>query len=319
MTPKELERSIRALLERPMSDAELRTELERLAAAKISFSGFTWLFGPELYRRNRILFRPFILSRFSTYMTLPKWKVEMIPWKGEKAAILEAWFAEVDKNDDADLFRRLYEWRLSGRHDWRNRKDRTKEIIADLLSRFAKTARPSQRQSLLKKFELWFDLDEASACTLYSADPAGTSEYILRRLQTGWLSDGPKRVLWTSLLRLADERKDEDFRWKLYRRQVPTGDWIKECLQLCDRVLDPGELGQELEKRHPQGWGLNLADGFFQLVQRREREVFPYVMRHLQQVWGGWLTRGSYGKLADLAREKGWWDLWSALIRVCSR
>ena len=46
-----------------MADAELREQLEQLAATEISFAGFTWLFGPELYQRNRILFRPFILSR----------------------------------------------------------------------------------------------------------------------------------------------------------------------------------------------------------------------------------------------------------------
>ena len=109
MTPKEIEQSIRSLLQRPMADAELREQLEKLAAAEISFSGFTWLFGPELYRRNRVLFRPFILSRFSTYMTLPKWKVQAIHWNGDKAKILDAWLEEADKNDDSDLFRRLYE------------------------------------------------------------------------------------------------------------------------------------------------------------------------------------------------------------------
>src|SRR5882757_3109309 len=102
MTPKQLEQTIRALLQQSTGDAELRGQLEAIAAAEISFSGFTWLFGPDLYRRNRILFRPFILSRFSTYLVLPKWKTQTIRWKGDKANILEAWFAEVDKNDDAD-------------------------------------------------------------------------------------------------------------------------------------------------------------------------------------------------------------------------
>ena len=63
---------------------------------------------------------------------------------------------------------------------------------------------------------------------------------------------------------------------------------------------------------------INLAEGFFQLVQRRGRDVFPYIIRHLNQVWRSWFARGSYGKMADYAREKGWWDLWSALIRTCS-
>jgi hypothetical protein len=318
MTPRELEQTIRALLQRPLADSELREQLERLAAAEISFSGFTWLFGPELYRRNRILFRPFILSRFSTYMSLPKWQVEVIHWKGDKARILEEWLAEVDKNDDADLFRRLYEWKLSAHFDWRKRDARAREIIADLQSRFQLAGSSARRQTVLRKFDLWFNLDEPAACALYAADPPAAGPYILRRLKTDWLSGEPKRVLWSQLLQLADQHKDSNFRWKLYRRQIPIADWTRECLALCDRVREASELAQELERRHPEGWGINLADSFYQLVQRRGREVFPYIMRHLRQVWGGWLTRGSYGKMADYAREKGWWDLWSALIRTCS-
>src|SRR6476660_5021773 len=110
MTPGGLEQTIRDLLQRPMADAELRENLEKLALEEVSFSGFTWLFGPQLYRRNRILFRPFILSRFSTYIVLPTFRTEIIKWKGDKAKIRDPWLVEVDKNDDADLFRRLYEW-----------------------------------------------------------------------------------------------------------------------------------------------------------------------------------------------------------------
>ena len=112
MNSKELEQSIRSVLQRKMAAAELRLELEQLAIAEISFSGFTWPFGPEFYRRNRILFRPFILSRFSSYLILPKWRTEVIRWKGDRGKILDMWLVEVDKNDDADLFRRLYEWKL---------------------------------------------------------------------------------------------------------------------------------------------------------------------------------------------------------------
>lgn len=251
-------------------------------------------------------------------MVLPKWKTEMIHWKGDKANVLESWLAEVDRNDDADLFRRLYDWKLNARFDWRKRDARTKEIIADLLSRFRSAGSPARRQIVLRKFDLWFEFDETSACTLYSEDAQSAGPYILRRTPSGWFGGQAKRGVWTNLLKLADQRKDEDFRWRLYRRQIPIADWINECLTLCGRVQDPEKLVNELQLRHPAGWGINLADSFFQLVQRRGRDVFPYVMRHLRQVWGGWFTRGSYGKMADYARDKGWWDLWSALIRVCS-
>jgi len=318
MTPRELEQTLRALLQRPMADAQLREQLEGLAAAEVSFSGFTWLFGPELYRRNRILFRPFILSRFSNYMTLPKWKVEVIHWKGDKAKILDAWLDEVDRQDDVDLFRRLYEWKLSGKYGWKLRDKRSEDISREILARFRGAANSAKRQVVLRKLDLWFQCDEATACELYAMDPRASGAFILHHLPSGWLSGEPKRALWGRLIGLADRQKDDDFRWKLYRRQVPLEDWTKECFALCDRLKSADELVRELEKRHPEGLSLNLAEGFFQLVQRRGRDLFPYVMRHLRQVWAGWFTRGSYGKMADYARERGWWDLWSALIRTCS-
>jgi hypothetical protein len=317
MTPKELEQTIRTLLQQPLADAALREQLEQLAAREISFSGFTWLFGPELYRRNRILFRPFLLSRFSTYMVLPKWKTEVIRWKGDKARILEDWLAEVDKNDDADLFRRLYEWKLSEHFDWRKRDARGHQIMVDLQARFRVAATSPQRQVVLRKFDLWFQLDEENACALYERDSRAAGAFILKRLPSTWLGDN-KRKLWSRLIALAQTKQDDDFRWRLYRRQVPLPDWTSECLGLCRSIRDGGELCRELEKRHPEGWGVNLAESFFQIVQQRGRDVFPYVIRHLNQVWRSFFGRGVYGKMADYAREKGWWDLWSALIRSCA-
>jgi hypothetical protein len=317
MTPKELEQTIRSLLQQPLADVTLREQLEKLAAVEISFAGFTWLFGPELYRRNRILFRPFILSRFSTYMVLPKFRSEPIPWKGEKARILDPWLAEVDRNDDAELFRRLYEWKLETRHTWQLRDKRSEEIGRELLTRYRSADTTGKRQMVLRKFDLWFQFTEDSACALYEIDPKAAPGFILKHLPSSWLGDD-KRKLWSRLIALADARKDADFRWKLYRRQVPQPEWAKDCLELCDRISDASELVRELEKRHPEGWALNLAESFYRVVECRGRDVFPYVMRHLRSVWGGWFTRGSYGKMADYARNKGWWDLWAALMRVCS-
>jgi hypothetical protein len=108
---------------------------------------------------------------------LPKWKTQTIRWKGDKARILEAWLAEVDKNDEADLFRRLYEWKLSESFDWRKRDARGQQIIADLQARFRAAATPAQRQTVLRKFDLWFQLDEENACSLYERDARATSAY----------------------------------------------------------------------------------------------------------------------------------------------
>jgi len=170
MTPRDLERAIRDLLAGSHSDTALREALETLAAREISFDGFTWLFGPELYRRNRLLFHPFILSHFSSYMTLPKWRIQRIGWKGAKAGILDAWLAEVDQKEDNELFRRLYEWRLSEQFGWRRRDARARAITTELLTRFKAATSPAERQSVLRKFDLWFELDESAACELYEKD-----------------------------------------------------------------------------------------------------------------------------------------------------
>ena len=307
------------MLGQPVSDEKLREQLEQLATDEISFSGFTWLWGPVLYKRNRILFLPFIVSKFSTYMTLPKWRVEQVHWKGAKTATLDAWLAEADRNDDIALFRKLYEWKLWEKHGWRNRDARSSEIVGELLKRFKAAAGPAQRQAVLRKFDLWFDLDEPVACQFYEIDPPAAGPFVLQHLRTSFWTGAAKRKLMQRLFDIASRRGDEDFRWKLYRRQVPVDAWTQDALTVCKQVKDIGELVRELEKRHPDGYGINLADGFFQLVKARGRDVFPYVQRHLRQVWGGWIGRGNYGKMADYARAQGWWDFWAVLVRTCSQ
>ena len=64
MDRKALEKAIRRTLAEDWPDEQLSTKLEALAETEENFRGFTWLWGPELYRRNRLLFRTFILGRF---------------------------------------------------------------------------------------------------------------------------------------------------------------------------------------------------------------------------------------------------------------
>ena len=113
MEPKALEKAIRRLLREDWPDDLLRTKLETLAETEENFSAFTWVWGPVLYKRNRVVFRPLVLSRFGQILRRKKYKWEFVRWKGEVAAALEPWLAEADRRDDIALFRRLYEWKLS--------------------------------------------------------------------------------------------------------------------------------------------------------------------------------------------------------------
>ena len=91
-------------------------------------------------------------------MVLPKFRSERIPWKGDKAKILDAWLAEADRNDDAELFKRLYEWKLTGKYNWQVRDKRTEEITRELLTRYRAAASSGKRPMVLRKFDLWFHL-----------------------------------------------------------------------------------------------------------------------------------------------------------------
>lgn len=302
------------MLRQPLADGVLRERLETLAVNEISFSGLIWLFAPELYRRNRVLFGPLILSRFSTYLLLPKWRAEPIPWNGDKAQILEAWLAQVDKDDDVELFRRLYEWRLSGVGQRREKGARDRQLQSELQTRFSAAKTSGQRQIVLRKLNLWFELDEATAMDLYERDSRMAAPFILRRLPGRW-GERTAGKMWKRLIADADREKDEAFRWRLYRRQVTTLEWSEEVNTLCQTIGEPSDLCRELERRHPEGWGHDLSDGLLEALQRRGRDVFPYLMNRSSAFRGSLFGRGDYGNAADYARERGSWDLWAALVR----
>jgi hypothetical protein len=319
MTPRELEAEITRLLKSGLDDRSLRNELDTLAEKEPSFPGFTWFWGPILYLRNRTLFRPFIMSRFSRWMLLPKRKVQVIGYR-KHADRLDPWLEEADRSDDVELFRRLYEWKLDGLYSWRKRGLRSEEICSELRRRFAKATTLTQRQVVLRKFDLWFLLDEATAVALYQTEPNAAGPFILRHLPNEWYLGDKGRVLWEKLFRAARERND-DFGWKLYQRQVPQKRWERDVAQVAMDVRDPAILCAELKKRHLQGgWGVDLTGGMLALLERRGREVFPYVTQHLGSVRRGfWFRTGDYKALIKLAEGREWWDLWSGLMRVAGK
>jgi hypothetical protein len=319
MTPDVRDRSVQQvkadvqrLLARPLADADLRAHLEELAR-QWAFSGLTWLWGPELYRRNRVLFRPFILGHFGTTQILPGWRWKQIEWKGHTGEILERWLAEVDRNDDVELFRRLYQWKIDNRARDRKHGER---ILPDLLRRFDAAPGPAARAVVLSKFNFFLELDEMTAIRLYQKDAATTTPFILTHMpmRGGWT--GNKCTFWETLFKLAQERGDQAFALRIYRRQAPLDQWEKDALQLCRSISDPATLCGQLEERHPEGWGLDLGVTVEHLIAARGRDVVPYVLKHMKEVWLSWDARGGYRQPLDMAYANGWWDLWSGLLRV---
>ena len=58
------------------------------------------------------------------------------------------------------------------------------------------------------------------------------------------------------------------------------------------------------------------VDAIIDIVERRGRDVFPYVRSKLNDTIGSWGRDKEAKRLIDVAATKGWWDLWTAAVRT---
>jgi hypothetical protein len=309
--PKLVQADIERLLTEERDDRVLREKLEALTREP-GFHGVpSYVWAPRLYRRNRVSFRPFILSHVTSHTSFRGWGY--VPWKGDAARTLDPWLAEVDGHGDIALFRTLYAWKL-GIGDWR----RGIEAIwrKDLLARFRAAATAHQRHEVLQRFDLGVSLDEPTAVELYATDAAVTPPFIVRHLPVSDWTGGTKRKIWPRLHAAAERAGNLDFALDLYRRQVPVADWRQDVKRLCREVSSAGDLVDRLEKHHPHGWWVKgTGDGLRDALEARGRDVFPYVLRHLRDVWRTF-SRESYHEILHLALHKGWHDLHAEVVRT---
>jgi len=300
-----LMRTITELVESQPDDQRLRDHLEGTQRDE-QFPSLTWFWGPLLYDRNRAVFRSVILSNFSDWELGIRWR--RIKWSKHQDR-LQPWLDAARANRDTVIVRRLLRWKFAAKKWGIDQKAWNAALLQDYLG--AETA--AARAIVLDEYDDWFEFDEDTSLKLYERDQ-GVGDFILKHLpRTFW--GGEKRKLWQRLYRAAKEAGDTKLQDKLYQSQIPFKEWQANALLLASQIQDPAKLCDELDRHHPIGWGLDLGKGMIELLKARGRDVMPYVRRNLKVVVGGW-----YGKRADpmvkLAKEKGWWDLWAALIRT---
>jgi len=298
---QQIETELHDLFAEDLSDDKLLQRIEA-CATESSFNELIHLWGPELYRRNAVKFRPFLLPRLNAWM--------LAPWKGKHAEVLDAWFEQVAATNDLELFRLLYAWKIR-LGQW-SQPD-TKQWSRDLRQAFEAAGSPGERARALARYDLPLPLDEATALVLFQADPAGARDFIQRHVFSFGLA---KRKWWSKLLRAAEDGGDEQLYFTVYRRQVSAKQWEQDVLQL-GADLQGDDLVQALEQRHPESLTVDRFSVFYRLLLRRGEAVLPYVLRHLQ-AGNWWRARTSAGQLLALARKKHWLELWSGLIRSCS-
>ncbi len=306
LKPKELEQQVRQVLDSRSSDRDCLTALETGPASHFGFPGLTWLWGPELYQRDRVLFRALLLAKFSHQTWAGGWRWSNTPW----SARLQSWLEQADQDQDVELCQRLITWKLLAQAGFTYSK-LSPLVRAELLRRTKHKPTSAQRRLEERKLDFWFQLDHITALQLYRQDPA-CSAYLLRHLPR------PEKVFWKELFQLA-LGQDEAFAYKIYRALIPLSQWESEVKELCRSPLKASELLKELERRSPTyGYGEAFARVLYQILQERGRDAFAYVIPQLKRVWKPLLGRGNYGKMLELADAKGWDDLWCAILRTCA-
>jgi hypothetical protein len=312
--PAEVQADIERALAQERDDRALRSRLEALTLEPGFHGVASTVWAPALYRRNRVLFRPFILSHLSTHLSYREWR--FIDWKGSVAKLMDPWLDEVDRDGDVALFRVLYAWKL-GLSRWPRPKDAETRWREELQARLRAASTRAERQLVLSRFDLAASLDQATAIEVHKLEPVGARRFVMGHLPFKWSFSGEKRALWKDLRATLERGGDKDFALELYRRQVPVKEWREDVKALCRAIASPAELCEALEKHHPQGWLSGVGNGLHDALEARGRDVFPYVVRHLKDLWRSWLGRDSYHAVLSLSQRNEWHDLWAETLRTC--
>ena len=303
---KRLQQAIKKLIHAQGDDQRLLDHLEGLFHDP-KFPSLTWYWGPILYERNRAVFRSTIFNHFSDWkITKRRWK--RIKWS-EHQSRLEDWLAAAESNRDTNLVRRLLRWKYAN-SSWGIDHQAWNHA---LLSEYKAAPSAATRAIVLEKFDDWFEMNEPTAIELFETDPV-SGQFILRHLPRSFWSED-KRRLWKDFSKRVQSDQYRDLYQELYRRQIPIKEWQNDVLQAARDISNAEELCDELQWRHPVGYGLGLSKTLVKILELRGRDVMPYVRSKLKDVLGGW-----YGDPAKpfvkLAEKNGWWDLWCETIRT---
>lgn len=309
MEQKALIRAIESLMKDQADNKRLADHLEGLTRDP-AFPSLTWLWGPKLYARSRATFRPLILNHFSDWSVSANGRWKRVLWT-EHTAELEGWLAAARQTRDSAIVRRLIRWKYASVKGWGIDE---KAFRAALVDAYRAAAGAAARAIVLDEFNDWFDLNETTAIALYEVDPCST-KFILDHAPR-WFWSEEKRVMWDKLAAIARAKGDTTFERALYRRLVPIERWREDVLALAKSETDAAKLNDALTERHPEGYRPNIAPTMVALLERRGRDVFPYIRVKLNDAIGGWGRDKEAKQFVDLAATRAWWDLWTEAVRT---
>ena len=201
----------------------------------------------------------------------------------------------------------------------RRQKDRRQledagQWAGKVLARYVAAANADERMRVLVEMDQPLPLDEDAALALYRVDPVVASAFIERHLPPGRRTDD-EQAPWERLMESASARHDDTLFYTLYRRQATAERWLRDTEELARAELSAGALCAELSRRHPQRWRPDIGPHLIALARSRGNAVMPYLLQHAGLVWSR-QRRGGYDDILELARSRGWWEIWATLVRL---
>jgi hypothetical protein len=206
--------------------------------------------------------------------------------------------------------------RTGSRPDRRHTEEIARRWAEELVSRFRSAEGTAQRGQVLLELDRPLLLDEESALELYRLQPELASGFIRRHFPRGRRAEDA-RLPWLRLMREALGQVDNDLYFALYAAQVPPEQWARDTLELARRVANPERLCDELDWRHPQRWRADIGPHLHALAQLRGEHMLAYLEGHATEVWSA-RRRAGRAEMAELARRRGWWELWARLTVLCT-
>ena len=297
----ELQKSLEQLLSSGADDASLFADCSKLAQHE-HFPSFTWLWGPRLATRDRLLFGPLILQSFSEWTKDGK-RWSWIPWS-DHSDQLEGWLAHSRSFRDTVVVRKLLRWKYNSGLDVNHER-----WNAELLKEFSQAGTIQDQLLVLHYYDEAFVLQEATAVALYQTLPSAR-EYILKKLAV--TQKYSKRQLWRKLVSVADTAGDASFCQAVTRKTIAAEEWLAMAIELAEKTQDSESLLRELTERIPEGHIFIPEDSIAQLLELRGTELLPLANRALPRLAMNW-QKSNPSSLQEIAARKEWWDLWIAI------
>lgn len=275
---------IEATLQQDQTRHELLQTLYDLAEDS-EFQSLASVWAPALLVRDGRFFEGFIVRH------LARWGQE---------DLIQAMLPYAEASGCISLFETLY------------RRSATNDTWNDDLLRLAASPLPDDEvmDAIRRRTaNRWLRINEPAATALYERNAEQFRGFIQRHIQPQWWG---KAESFSGLRKLAEQNKDDDLVWAIFRATTDAKQWTRELRRLLRaRPTDDAIVG-ELKKRHPPALYRFDSSILMDYLEEYGAAVLPYINENLM-----WISQKNRQRLLrGIHRISDPGVYWSMFFRV---